>query len=324
MPTKYPQYLLSGIIAADGDYTIPPDSQEISGDGHLSILKGWDTETSTPIEQGGVAPFRKDFNGLAYLLSQFILWYQQGGIMNYSSSIDYEVGNEILQNGVKFRCIQANGPASAVKAPGSEPDYWKNMDSNVPAGACLPFCNVTLGGSDGRRPIFWGTTQANEGWVLADGGTGQGDDTVPDLRGKFVKGGNGTDNGKTGGSASTTLTEAYIPAHTHKITINKAGGHTHTRGTMDITGWIGGGGQEMNTQYGGAFYYRGAQNNADDGNTSGVCCNFQASRAWTGETSSNGSHSHTATCTMSSEGQPTAITTEPPFYTLAYFVKLSE
>ena len=140
------------------------------------------------------------------LLSQFVVWYQQGGLLNYSTQFDYEPGNEVLQNGVKYRCLEANGPGSSLVTPGTSATVWKNVDANVPVGAIVPFYNVTLGGSDGRRPIFWGRQAADEGWVLCDGGTdGQGG-TVPDLTGKFLKGSTPENAGQTGGSETQTLT----------------------------------------------------------------------------------------------------------------------
>ena len=46
---------------------------------------------------------------------------------------------------------------------------------------------------------------------------------------------------KTGGSSTTTLSTTNLPSHTHSIpalsgTAASAGAHTHTRGTMNITG----------------------------------------------------------------------------------------
>lgn len=324
MSTNYPQYLLTSVIGSQGDYVLPPETAEEAGDGRLSQQEGWGMINQTPLEDGGIAPFRVDMNGLSFILSQFLFWYQQGGIMNYSSTLAYEPGNEVFHNGTKYRALQANGGSAAGVTPGTNPLVWKNMDHNVPSGAVVPFYNVRMGeGDNARNPIFWGETQPDESWVICDGGSDGNDGTVPNLVGQFIRGSTVEEAGQTGGSESQTLNANQIPAHTHTITINQDGSHTHTRGTMDITGWIGGGGQEMNTQYGGAFYYRGAQNNADDGNTSGVCCNFQASRTWSGETSSSGSHTHTATCSTAGEASP-SIATLPPFYKLAFFVKLPE
>lgn len=327
--SNYPQYFLTTPIAASGDKTIPPATAQEAGTGRLSQEQGWGNVNAMPINEGGVPPKREDFNGALYILSAYLIWIQQGGLFNYSPSYDYEVGNEILYQGVKYRALQANGPSSALKTPGTDATVWKNMDANVPAGACLPFSNVTLGGSDGRRPIFWGKSKADEGWVLADGGSdGQGGN-VPNLIGKFIKGGNGTNNGTTGGSDTVTLAEANVPPHTHTITIGEAGNHTHDRGTMEITGAFIGGGQSA-TWGEGAFYNSGIASpytNADDSNSRNNRTGFQASRTWSGVTSTNGSHTHTATCSStggSGSSGPTSFNINPPFYTLAYFVKLPE
>lgn len=77
--------------------------------------------------------------------------------------------------------------------------------------------------------------------------------------------------GTTDVTALGDLVEAGLPVH------------THTRGTMNITGYVGGG---LGT-YGGAFYhgwdYSGSA--ADGGGSTDATGNFDASRSWTGNTS---------------------------------------
>lgn len=324
MSSNYPQNFLSSVLAASGDFTIPPVAAASAGSGKFSQQNGFPPETSQPLSQGGFPPDRRDFNGVLNLLSQFIVWYQQGGLLNYSAQFDYEAGNEILFNGVKYRCLQANGPASSAVTPGSNPSVWKNMDSNVPVGAVMPFYNVTLGGSDGRRPIFWGQQDADEGWVLCDGGSDGQSGTVPNLIGSFIRGSDVQSAGQTGGSATQTLTAAQLPAHTHNITINAAGSHTHTRGTMNITGSFGIDDRVYGNAITGAFYSDGTRLNCGaTGTENGFVMIFDASRSWAGSTSSSGSHTHTATC--SSTGTASAsVNTLPPFFQMAFFVKLLE
>lgn len=325
MSSNYPQNFLFSVLAAGGDFTIPPVTAASAGSGKFSQQNGFPPETSKPLSQGGFPPDRRDFNGVLNLLSQFIVWYQQGGLLNYSAQFDYEVGNEILFNGVKYRCLQANGPASSAVTPGSNPSVWKNMDSNVPVGAVVPFYNVTLGGSDGRRPIFWGHQDADEGWVLCDGGSdGQGG-TVPNLIGNFIRGSDVKNAGQTGGSATQTLTADQLPAHTHTVTILSAGSHTHTRGTMEITGTFDGNVNDGNSAKTGAFYNANKAFGGSDGNgdVPGGVIGFKASRSWSGSTSSSGSHTHTATCSTTGS-ESISISTLPPFYQLAFFVKLPE
>ena len=168
--------------------TAPTTAAE-AGDGRLSQAEGWTQINQTPLEDGGIAPFRVDMNGLAYLLSQFALWYQQGGIMEYSSTLPYEVGNEVFHNGTKYRALQANGGSVAGVTPGTNPAVWKNMDHNVPAGAVMPFFNVQMGSDENaRNPIFWGETQPDESWVICDGGSDGNNGTVPDLTDRFIRG----------------------------------------------------------------------------------------------------------------------------------------
>lgn len=101
--------------------------------------------------------------------------------------------------------------------------------------------------------------------------------------------------GSTGGEATHKLITNELPEHKHSVTISSSGGHKHNRGTMEITGSLCQGNYGGNFTSG-AFY--------QDGTMGGPCAHkgdwrylakFQASRAWTGETSSAGAHEHTAT-----------------------------
>lgn len=104
------------------------------------------------------------------------------------------------------------------------------------------------------------------------------------------------------GGHTHTASETSAGAHNHTVTINTAGNHTHTRGTMNITGSfpesddLVGYGQGP---YSGSFYYSHQDFNyryADDRDGASVAITgFDASRSWTGETSSAGNHTHTGT-----------------------------
>ena len=126
----------------------------------------------------------------------------------------------------------------------------------------------------------------------------------------------------TGGSATKTIGVSNMPSHnhsvsssgshSHSVTTSSAGGHTHTassnttgahkheRGTMNITGTIGGddsgsvGGKESGAFYHVSNYTHNPGIVDQNGYQNGVW-GFDASRNWTGETSSAGSHSHTIT-----------------------------
>ena len=352
--SKYPQTLLSCPIAQDGDRSAVPVTALEAGTGRLSQEEGWGKWNSLPIGEGGIPPKRDDFNSVLYLLSSFLVWYQQGGIMQYTATLAYEPGNEVLSAGVKYRCLVANGPGTAkgVVAPSADKTVWKNLDlPSVLAGQVTPFYNCKLGGSDGRRLIPWGSTDAYEAYVICDGGSDGRGGNVPNLMDKFLLPSTVAQAGQTGGSLNlsipgvtvngtvgeTVLTVDQIPSHTHTGSSSTAGAHTHTRGTMEITGAIPVDDHKIRYVEG-AFYQNGDYYNCDnrDSENSSPRVSFAASRTWSGETSSAGSHSHTMnlnstgggqghthTITSSSEAQ-TLTLDRPPFYRLAYFVKLPE
>lgn len=355
--SKYPPHLLSCPIAQNGDKAAVPVTAQEAGAGRLSQEEGWGAWNSRPIGEGGIPPKREDFNSVLNLLSSFLVYYQQGGVMKYSASLDYEPGNEIFSaTGTKCRCLVANGPntAKGVVAPGSDKTVWKNLDApSVIAGQITPFYNCRLGGSDGRRLIPWGESVADERYVLCDGGTDGLGGNVPNLMDKFLLPSTVAQAGQTGGSLNlsipgvtvngtvgeTVLTVDQIPSHTHTGSTSTAGYHTHTRGSMNITGFFGA--DDRAAWFtDGAFYSKNdaSQNTSAEGSDGRPWWRilFDASRTWSGSTSESGSHSHsvtmgstgggrghTHTITSSSEAQQIALD-RPPFYRLAYFVKLPE
>ena len=114
--------------------------------------------------------------------------------------------------------------------------------------------------------------------------------------------------GSTGGNDAHTLTVNEMPAHTHSAQVSEAGGHTHTRGSMTITGFFGAG---LYTRYfvneSGAFYATdvGGTKGMDDGGSmkSHYQINFDAARSWSGETSYAGQHSHAVAVGTAGGGQ---------------------
>lgn len=113
-------------------------------------------------------------------------------------------------------------------------------------------------------------------------------------------------------SANTNITGS----HSHTASTNETGGHTHTRGTMNITGGglfyesVGYG--DFGTRLSGAFYAEGTNKwgNKDSIDQDNATVEFDASRSWTGETSSNGAHSHTITIQSGGEHSHTVTITE--------------
>lgn len=117
---------------------------------------------------------------------------------------------------------------------------------------------------------------------------------------------------KTGG-----YNAPHIPSllHTHSGSASSAGAHTHTRGSMNITGTIAASHQATGGT--GAFSKNIASGSyIAPSTTSGSpgYCKFDASNSWTGSTSSNGAHGHSISVS-SSDAAPSALrgnTVEPP------------
>lgn len=116
-----------------------------------------------------------------------------------------------------------------------------------------------------------------------------------------------------GGSATKNITVDNLPSHTHPISWE--GNHTHSRGTMNITGQVAGVDQGNNY---GAFNNRNGelQSWMDLQGTKGTydtaLWNFNASSSWVGETSWNGYHSHTIGAT----GSSLPLNILPPYQTV--------
>lgn len=166
---------------------------------------------------------------------------------------------------------------------------------------------------------YYPVTTIPKGWLVCDGATysratylrlfnkigvkyGSGDGAttfnVPNLSGVTVR---GYQQGYT--QDLGIVRDGTVGGHTHNITgsTTQAGGHTHTRGSMNITGTIIFSGTDGWGWSSGAFSNTGSTG-AGQYHHSGIgnaqqTFNFDASRSWTGSTSVAGDHTHTVTGT---------------------------
>lgn len=130
--------------------------------------------------------------------------------------------------------------------------------------------------------IIWSGSAVPDGWALCDGTNG-----TPDLRGRFVLGGSDSHAiGSVGGSEEVTLTEAQIPKHRHFEYLQAPG--------TNVT-----------------YYYRF---NNSSGSSIGVTINNDAIERK--DTFSS------AAAVTSYVGSSNPHPNMPPYYTLAYIMKL--
>ena len=97
-----------------------------SGSGRASFSGLFPPVTQLPLDQGGIAPERGDFNALFKYLGEYLFYLMQGGMFSYSTDYDYTAGNLVMHEGSLYLCIASNGPGSTVKYPTDE-DYWRQL-----------------------------------------------------------------------------------------------------------------------------------------------------------------------------------------------------
>lgn len=306
MPITQPDFIPQPWANGNASYRADvPSSAADAPAGRASWQMGYPPSTSLPLEAGGYAPARLDFNGGLYALSAHVFFQQSGSMYEWDGALDYNVGAAVLgSDGNEYRCVTANGVSSTVKDPVLDVShtYWKSLalfltDIIYPVGS-----------------IYMTTSSANPGTVF--GGVWS------KIQDRFLLGsGSSRAAGETGGSSTYSLTVSNMPSHNHGFSLtaasngahthslsgstSSAGAHTHTRGTMDITGYVGelltfgySSGAFYTTRYAGKRTYPG-------GDWDSYTVQFQASRGWTGSTSSAGAHTHTISGTANSAGNHT-------------------
>ena len=236
MPIPSNPPFLSNVLGYAADVSVIPGTTP-SGSGAFSYQSAFPQITAIPLTAGGVAPMREDFNAVFKLLSQHVHFLQSGSLYSWNSSLDYLKGAHILgSNGVEYIAQASSGPnvpdVGAKNPVSDDGTFWKAVNSGndagaVPIGGILPFTG-TFGGTSNRFPIPLGSSEPLLSFCLCDGITTNGL-PVPDLRGRMILGASDEHTaGSTGGSAThthslsgtvgeTTLTEAQLASHSHKI-----------------------------------------------------------------------------------------------------------
>lgn len=270
-------------------------------------------------------------NQLLFLITSVAKTLCENGMMPFLAGQEYNQYARCLFTDGKIysasRAIAAN--ESPYPTPGDDSFVWiKEGGGGTPAGAVVPFYNVNLGGEANRNPIFWGQSEPDTGWLICDGGSDGHGGSVPDLRGKFVMCSTYSgDAGQTGGATSVTPTVSvqnatqggsiatsptYVTTQATTLTEATLANHKHTNANRIAYQAGGSNGaacswSEPNaTRDGDAIGYAGlSQGHLHGINDPG---HFHA---FTGE-----AHTHAATAN--------AISTLPPYYKMAYCIKLPE
>ena len=114
-------------FAANGDKNTIPNTATSSA----SWDDGFPIITATPLGAGGVAPDRKDFNGIFNALSAQLVYMQTGGVWAYSATLDYDTPAIVFDSTDDnlYFCVGANGPSGTVIAPNADAtgQYWQRV-----------------------------------------------------------------------------------------------------------------------------------------------------------------------------------------------------
>ena len=158
-----------------------------------------------------------------------------------------------------------------------------------------------------RGIIMWSGQIAEipDGWALCDGGQ-----STPDLRGRFVMGAGGSRSvGTTGGAETVTLTVGQLPAHNHNVsgTTSNSGSHNHAGLAPN---------HDRNDSLSQGYP---AGNNHNTFRTSDRGGSYWMNRS---AISTDGDHNHTFNVNSASTGSGNAIDKLPPFYVLAYIMRV--
>ena len=288
--------------------------------------------TQVDPDAGGVMVERAWMNALFNLLGQHAFFQQSGCVYPWQATLDYIAGCHVMgSNGVEYVAQQSSGPdvpGVGAKNPTTDTGvYWKAFvtgGGRIP-GEVVPFYNVNLGGEANRNPIFWGQSEPDTGWLICDGGSdGQGG-SVPDLRGKFIMCSSYSgDAGQTGGAASVTPTVSVqnatqggsivingtgVRVLDHTLGIEQIPSHNHKINLVYVNTSEGSNTSAFRNSGEGGYYYTDTTGGTQP-HTHGI---YDAGHThiFTGA-----AHTHTATAN--------AISTIPPYYKMAYCVKLPE
>ncbi len=282
---RFVEITVKGIGASGADSTILPRMRLLSTP--YAFLAKYALSASTLVSAG--------FNVVSMTRTNV-------GINNASPASALDVNGTITGTGLN---VQGAATITGTATLGTVSASSLTAGSITASGTISGYGTIPLGGI-----ILWSGSTVPAGWALCDGSTQNGRVT-PDLRGRFVLGsGSGSGLtartlGGTGGEESHVLTTNEIPSHLHSVnppsTSTSSDTHSHA-----INGAYASGVQGAGSATGDAVLRN------DDG------------IAYTESTSSD-SHSHTvdiAAFNSASTGGGAAHNTMPPFYVLAYIIRV--
>ena len=159
MATTEPQKWSATLGASADVNSLPATTPEGSGRASTSGL--FPQITQKPLDEGGIAPERADFNALFKYLGDYIYYVMQGGVFSYLSTYAYTAGNLATFSGAVYECIAANGPGN-VHAP-TDTAYWRKLATlqDIPPATTVNDGRLTINVNNTQVATFTANQEGN-------------------------------------------------------------------------------------------------------------------------------------------------------------------
>ena len=176
MATTEPQKWSATLGASADVNSLPATTPEGSGRASTSGL--FPQITQKPLDEGGIAPERADFNALFKYLGDYIYYVMQGGVFSYLSTYAYTAGNLAMFSGAVYECIAANGPDN-VHAP-TDTAYWRKLATlqDIPPTATVNDGQLTINVNGSQVATFTANQAGNSTANITVPAVGNGTITV--------------------------------------------------------------------------------------------------------------------------------------------------
>lgn len=291
--------------AKDGHPTNSSDVATIQSYSNDAYLKGW----GSGIVSAQNFPPMEEVTGVLKTISYQTCYALQSGVPIYDAGTEYGAGDIVkVPNGVQLDFYIAQRDATTHDHTPNinkwgDPLFWQKAIIVGDREIGVPQISLQMTGDlpDGYIDLNGGTVSKNgvyatlysiylDNYAIEGRPAPDGEFRLPDFTDCYLCG------GTTAGYIAPKLPNP-------NLSTNTTGAHTHTRGTMNITGAIAvsGWGNTVKTDKSGSIFSRystaetgkptiGGDGDVDNDYKFGIY--FNASKNWTGETQSNGAHSH--------------------------------
>ena len=228
MATTEPQKW-SATLGASADVNSLPATTP-AGSGRASTSGLFPQITQKPLDEGGIAPERADFNALFKYLGDYIYYVMQGGVFSYLSTYAYTAGNLAMFSGAVYECIAENGPGN-VHAP-TDTAYWRKLATlqDIPPAATVNDGQLTINVNGSQVATFTANQAENSTANI----------TVPAVPTKTSQLQN--DSGFITASSLPTVNNGTLTIQQDGVTVGTFTANQSGNTTVNITGGGGGGG----------------------------------------------------------------------------------